>query len=47
MNIASFTADDFNVFKIDGLEPRMDALKNISSLNYKLLESNFHNNCQF
>ncbi|WP_141992432.1 DUF1054 domain-containing protein [Bacillus sp. B4EP4a] len=27
MNIASFTADDFDVFKIDGLEPRMDALK--------------------
>ncbi|MEJ9232193.1 DUF1054 domain-containing protein [Peribacillus butanolivorans] len=27
MNIASFSADDFNVFKIDGLEPRMDALK--------------------
>ncbi|MEY8189247.1 YktB family protein [Peribacillus simplex] len=27
MNIASFTANDFDVFKIDGLEPRMDALK--------------------
>ncbi|MBT2619041.1 MULTISPECIES: YktB family protein [unclassified Bacillus (in: firmicutes)] len=27
MNIESFTADDFDVFKIDGLEPRMDALK--------------------
>lgn len=27
MNIESFTADDFDVFKIDGLDPRMDALK--------------------
>ncbi|MFJ7752084.1 DUF1054 domain-containing protein [Peribacillus muralis] len=27
MNIERFTADDFNVFTIDGLEQRMDALK--------------------
>ncbi|WP_057915091.1 YktB family protein [Peribacillus muralis] len=27
MTLARFTADDFNVFKIEGLEPRMDALK--------------------
>ncbi|WP_285766469.1 DUF1054 domain-containing protein [Peribacillus sp. SI8-4] len=27
MNISRFTADDFNVFTIDGLEQRMDALK--------------------
>ena len=26
MNISGFTAEDFNVFKIDGLEPRMEAL---------------------
>ncbi len=35
MNIASFTADDFDVFKIDGLEPRMDALKERIQPNYK------------
>ncbi len=27
MKLLSFTSDDFNVFKIDGLEPRMEALK--------------------
>jgi len=28
MNFIGFTSQDFDVFKIDGLEPRMDALKN-------------------
>ncbi|OIK09043.1 DUF1054 domain-containing protein [Bacillus sp. MUM 13] len=28
MNISGFTAADYNVFKIDGLDPRMEALKN-------------------